>query len=195
MKENLRPTSTPTMARSIRAKWSRRRFRCPSASACGSASIRSSQDDYLSIVAQWLKHFGCERSEIESARGRCARVGAGARVALGPRRVAVRPRLVGAQGMTDDRRAKRRARSREVAVGVMMQPDGRYLLAQRPEGKAVRGLLGISGRQDRGGRERRSGAAGANCTRNWVSTSPRANAGDARTRLSARATCGFTSAR
>lgn len=27
------------------------------------------QDDYLSIVGHWLKHFGCDASEIEAARG------------------------------------------------------------------------------------------------------------------------------
>ena len=27
------------------------------------------QDDYLSIVGHWLKHFGCDEAEVESARG------------------------------------------------------------------------------------------------------------------------------
>ncbi len=27
------------------------------------------QDDYLSIVGHWLKHFGCDQAEIETARG------------------------------------------------------------------------------------------------------------------------------
>ena len=27
------------------------------------------QDDYLDIVAQWLRHFGCDSAEIEAARG------------------------------------------------------------------------------------------------------------------------------
>ena len=27
------------------------------------------QDDYLGIVAHWLRHFGCDAAEIDSARG------------------------------------------------------------------------------------------------------------------------------
>jgi predicted AAA+ superfamily ATPase len=27
------------------------------------------QDDYLDIVAHWLRHFGCDAEEIEAARG------------------------------------------------------------------------------------------------------------------------------
>jgi predicted AAA+ superfamily ATPase len=40
------------------ARWWRRRSRCPSASACGSASIPSRQAEYLAIVAQWLRTSG-----------------------------------------------------------------------------------------------------------------------------------------
>ncbi|MFN9772468.1 MAG: DUF815 domain-containing protein, partial [Burkholderiales bacterium] len=27
------------------------------------------QDDYLAVVAHWLKHFGCSEAEVEAARG------------------------------------------------------------------------------------------------------------------------------
>ena len=39
-----------------------------SASACGSASIRSRQDEYLAIVAEWLRGFGVDDAAIAAAR-------------------------------------------------------------------------------------------------------------------------------
>ena len=38
----------------------------------------------------------------------------------------------------------------EVAVGILLRADGALLLSTRPPGKALCGLLGVSGRQDRG---------------------------------------------
>ncbi len=35
----------------------------------------------------------------------------------------------------------------DVVAAVILRPDGRFLLAQRPEGQALRRLLGVSGRQ------------------------------------------------
>ncbi|CAM8776235.1 hypothetical protein NCM_02683 [Burkholderia pseudomallei] len=56
----------------------------------------------------------------------------------------------------------------EVAVGVLVRPDGRYLLAQRLIGKPYEGYWefpGASSRRARASRRR----SPANCTRNWVS--------------------------
>ena len=53
------------------------------------------QDDYLSHRRRTgCEHFGCDDAEVEAARGDALVLGAGARLALGARRVAVRARLV-----------------------------------------------------------------------------------------------------
>jgi predicted AAA+ superfamily ATPase len=59
-----------------------RRSRCPSASACGSF-YPFKQDEYLDIVAHWLRHFGCARHRDRGGARRRAGVGARARFALG----------------------------------------------------------------------------------------------------------------
>lgn len=50
------------------------------------------QDEYLTIVGHWLKHFGCSDEDIAAARAG-AGVGARTRFALGPCGLAIRPRL------------------------------------------------------------------------------------------------------
>jgi predicted AAA+ superfamily ATPase len=50
------------------------------------------QDEYLAIVAQWLRHFGVDRGRDRRGAPGGAGVGAGARLALGPRGLPVRAR-------------------------------------------------------------------------------------------------------
>src|SRR5471032_173344 len=84
---------------------------------------------------------------------RCSRVGAGAWFTLGACRVAICARLVGPQGMTVStasatsvsNTAPDGRKVTHVAVGVLVQPDGRYLLAQRPEGKPYEGYWEFPG--------------------------------------------------
>ena len=52
-----------------------------------------SQDEYLAIAAQWLRCFGVERAGHRGGAARGAGLGAGARLALRPRGLPVRPRL------------------------------------------------------------------------------------------------------
>jgi hypothetical protein len=49
-------------------KWLKKRFRCPSASASGSVFTLSRQDEYLTIVAQWLSSFGVGPDAIAAAK-------------------------------------------------------------------------------------------------------------------------------
>ncbi|CAB3773316.1 hypothetical protein LMG29542_07188 [Paraburkholderia humisilvae] len=74
-----------------------------------------------------------------------------------------------------DNRAQPAARPvTEVAVGVLVQPDGRYLLAQRPAGKPYEGYWEFPGGELEAGETVEAARLPANCTRNWVSTSRRA---------------------
>ena len=50
-------------------------------------------------------------------------------------------------------------RHTDVAVGVLLRSDGALLFTTRPPGKAYAGVLGVSGRKDRSGRDRGTGAA------------------------------------
>ena len=51
------------------------------------------QAEYLAIVAQWLRHFGVDEAAHRRRAPGVAGLGAGARLALGPRGLPVRARL------------------------------------------------------------------------------------------------------
>ena len=153
-------TPTPRMAKCIPARWSRRRFRCPSASACGSASTRSARTN---TWPSWRS--GCPRSACGAAGDRCgarrgAGLGAGARFAQRPRGLPVRARLRGhaqpaamrlddaGKLVADADRPREGGADRtvvDVAVGVLIQPDGDFLLTSRPAGKVYEGYWEFPG--------------------------------------------------
>ena len=54
--------------RSTPARAWRKRFRCPSASDSWVSFYPFDQDEYLEIVAHWLRTFGCSAKEIEASR-------------------------------------------------------------------------------------------------------------------------------
>ncbi len=123
------------------------------------------QDDYLTIVGHWLQHFGCDAAEIEAARGdalvwaleRGSRSG---RVAWQFARD-WSGRKSRHDGLRDRCHAAANRTARpvtEVAVGVLVQPDGRYLLAQRPAGKPYEGYWEFPGGKLEAGEIGRSGA-------------------------------------
>ena len=118
-----------------------------------------SQDDYLAAVARWLAVFGvpapksgrearrAHRDALQFALQRGSRsgriawqfargyAGAAALLEVAPRVTDVVVR---------------------VAAAVVLRPDGKVLLAQRPHGKALRRLLGVSRRQARSRAKRRA---------------------------------------
>ena len=105
------------------------------------------QDDYLAAVAGWLAHFGVkpagDRARGRRAHARGAAVGAAARVAQRPRRVAVREEPRGRAG-AEVAPAVSGGLVR-VAAAVLLRPDGQVLLAQRPPGKAYAGYWEFPG--------------------------------------------------
>ena len=119
-----------------------------------------SQDDYLAAVggvARALRRqpaTSAARGRGAHARGAAVRACSAARAA-GASRGSSRKNYAGAQAL-EIRRAET---ARERADASCASPrrsscgaDGRVLLAQRPAGQAVRGLLGVSRRQARAGR-------------------------------------------
>ncbi len=112
-----------------------------------------SQDDYLAATASWLASFGVaapkSARETRGAPSRSAAVRAAARLAKRPGRVAVRKRLRRRRGLRGSgSRVKQRGVSDAivpVAAAVIVAPDGRVLLAQRPPGKAYAGYWEFPG--------------------------------------------------
>jgi hypothetical protein len=126
-----------------------------------------SQDEYLAIVAQWLSALGASAAQIEAARPE-ALVWALERGSRSGRVAYVRARLHGARGggvtgepIRADAHLPRQdggARAAvEVAVGVLIRPDGR-LLTSRPPGKVYAGYWEFPGGKLEPG-ERGAGAA------------------------------------
>jgi predicted AAA+ superfamily ATPase len=68
MKENLTYSPTPTMGRSIPARWSRKRFRLSERFGLWVSFYPFTQDEYLAIVGQWLQSLGASIAMVEAAR-------------------------------------------------------------------------------------------------------------------------------
>ena len=117
-----------------------------------------SQDEYLAIVAQWLRGFGVPRSGDRRSPASVAGLGAGARFALGARRLPVREGLRRPGGHVSDGSAPEGTVERDppvsaaeervavdVAVGVLIDAEGRFLMTSRPEGKVYAGYWEFPG--------------------------------------------------
>ena len=73
MSENLELYAHTTTAISIRAKRRRRKSPCRNDFGLWLSFYPFKQDDYLGIVAHWLRHFGCDPAQIASARDEALR--------------------------------------------------------------------------------------------------------------------------
>ena len=107
-----------------------------------------SQDEYLAIVAQWLHGFGVDAAAIAAARQESLVWALERGSRSRPRRVPVREGL--RRTARDDERVSSRSTAAErtpvdVAVGVLFDADGRFLLTSRPAGKVYAGYWEFPG--------------------------------------------------
>ena len=149
-----------------------------------------SQDEYLAIIAQWLRHFGADEAAIAAARQdslvwaleRGSRSG---RVAYQFARDTLAAPRAGRTGRDGDRPREAADAGVDVAVGVLIDADGALPAHLAPRRQGLRRLLGVPRRQGRARRNGRSRRCAANCTRRSASPSVRSAVEDRAGRLSA----------
>ena len=174
----------------------RRRSRFRSASACGSRSIRSTRTSTWRSSTCWLEHFGVPGAGTRSRAQGGAAVGAHARLAQRPRRLAVRARLGGQAADAGTKRASEADVSAHASRSRRCGPAARrrQLPARAaPRGQGLRGLLGISRRQGRARRVAPRRRSRASCTKSSASTCSAPIRGSRATTTTSTPRCGCAS--